>query len=384
MKHLFRISIFLMAWFTQAQTALYNSGNLRIHENGQIGFHTDLINDGIFDENQGLAGFYSENTLDIQGSISPTFFDVEFATQLFAVLRTTVNLTNNANFISGDVLTPRDDPNSTLNFIQDAFSAGEGDANKVDGYASITQKQVFTFPVGTTDALRPLILNSESSNEFARCAYFNEDPNSPSTFAQSFDTGQKPIDLGEISTTEFWRLEGSVPSTVQISWNEASNIAAITDDASVVVVVGWSKAAGQWVSLGSAEAVGDLDAGFATSLPFVPNDYEVITFGGAGQPLEVLDLDNYLVTPNGDGINDTLVIEELQASPNNTVQVFDRFGLKVFEKDNYTNEFNGLASTGNVVLGENEGLPSGVYFYVAKLHDLDLEFQGFLYLAPRP
>jgi len=384
MKQILNIFIFLCVYAVQAQTALYNSGNLRIHENGNIGFHTDLINDGIFDENLGLAGFYSDNTLDIQGSISPTFYDVEFATQVFTILRTTVNLTNNANFISADVRTPRDDANITLNFIQEAFSTGEGDTNKVEGYASITQKQAFAFPVGSTEALRPLIISSESSNEYARCAYFDEDPNSASDFPQGFDTEQKPIDLGAISTTEFWRLEGSVSSTVQLSWDEASDIGAITDDASVIIIVGWSKAANQWVSLGSSESVGDLTAGFATSLPFVPNDFEIITLGGAGQPLEGIALDNYLVTPNGDGINDTLVLEELQASPNNTVQIFDRFGLKVFEKDNYTNEFNGFATTGNVVLGENEGLPSGVYFYIAKLYDVDLEFQGFLYLSPMP
>ena len=384
MRHLFYISIFLFGWTTQAQTALYNAGNLRIHENGQMGFHTDLINDGIFDENLGLAGFYSENTRDIQGSIAPTFNDVEFATQLFMVLRTSVNVTNNANFISANVLTPRDDTTISLNFIEEAFSSGEGDTNKVDGYASITQKQIFSFPVGSSDALRPLIINSEGINELARCAYFFEDPNNPSTFPQGFDTTLKPVDLGDISTTEFWRLEGDVPSTVQLSWNEASNIGALTDDPSVIVIVGWSKAANQWVSLGSAASVGDFDAGFTTSLPFVPNDYEIITFGGAGQPLDALALDNYLVTPNGDGINDTLVIEELQASPNNTVQVYDRFGLKVFEKENYTNEFDGFATSGNVVLNKNEGLPSGVYFYIAKLHDLDLEFQGFLYLSPMP
>ncbi len=382
-KIVFIASIFL-SLVAHAQTALYNSGNLRIHENGQLGFHTDLINEGIFDENLGLAGFYSDNTRDIQGSIPPTFYDVEFATQLATILRTTVNLTNNANFISGNVLTPRDDSGVSLNFVQDAFSAGEGDINKVDGYASITQKQFFLFPVGSAAALRPLDINSESTNDFAQCAYFKENPNSPTTFDQSFDTTQKPADLGDISTNEFWRLEGSVLSTIQISWDEASDIATITDDPSTIVVVGWSKAANQWVSLGSSGSVGDLSSGFAGSTSFVPNDYEVLTFGAAGQPLEPIDLENYLVTPNGDGINDTLVIEELQQSPNNTVQIFDRFGLKVFEKENYTNEFNGFSTSGSFVVEKDKGLPSGVYFYVASLHDLDLQFQGFLYLSARP
>ncbi|NNK21656.1 MAG: gliding motility-associated C-terminal domain-containing protein, partial [Flavobacteriaceae bacterium] len=56
-KKILFISLLTMG-FTYSQTALYNSGNLRIHQEGQLGFHTDLVNDGPFDENVGLTGFY--------------------------------------------------------------------------------------------------------------------------------------------------------------------------------------------------------------------------------------------------------------------------------------------------------------------------------------
>ncbi len=376
--------LFLSCVFGHAQTALQNSGNLRIHENGKIGFHTDLINNGIFDENLGLAGFYGDNTIDILGAVPATLNDVEFATTLTAVLRTSLNISNNSNFISGNVLTPKEAPEVTLNFLENSFYNGEGDPNKVDGYVSITQQQNFTFPVGDFDQLRPLILNSQGINEFAKCAYFSEDPNNPSTFTTVFNTESKPASVGTISTREFWRLEGSVSSTIQISWNAASDMAALTDDVTTIVPVGWSKSASQWVTLGNAGGVGDLTAGFTASNAFVPNDYEVITFGAAGEALEGLDLGNYLVTPNGDGINDVLIIPELEQSPNNKLLIFDRFGLKVFEKTNYTNEFDGLATSGSFVMKQEKGLPSGVYFYIASLYDLDLEFQGFLYLSARP
>ncbi len=373
-----------VAFQCHAQTALQNSGNLRIHENGKIGFHTDLINNGIFDENLGLAGFYGDNTIDILGAVPATLNDVEFATTLTAVLRTSLNVSNNSNFISGNVLTPKETPGVTLNFLENSFYNGEGDSNKVDGYVSLTQQQSFTFPVGDFDQLRPLILNSQGVNEFAKCAYFSEDPNDPSTFSISFNTESKPSSLGTISTREFWRLEGSVSSTIQISWNALSDMTALTDDVTTIVPVGWSKSASQWVALGNAGGVGDLTEGFTTSTAFVPNDYEVITFGAAGEPLDPVDLGNYLVTPNGDGVNDVLVIPELEQSPNNKLLIFDRFGLKVFEKNNYTNEFDGLATSGSFVMKQERGLPSGVYFYIASLYDLDLEFQGFLYLSARP
>jgi gliding motility-associated-like protein len=373
----------LFAGLLQAQTALYNTGNLRVHPNGQMGFHTDLINDGIFDENQGLVGFYSEADRSVIGAFAPSFNDVEFATQGATLLGTPMNLTNNANFVLGNVFSPRADPGINLNFLADAFYTGEGNTNKVDGYAAASQQQNFTFPVGDEIQLRPLILNSEGVNTFAQCAYFSENPNSPTSIASSFDTNRKPAQLGPISTREFWRLEGSVPSTIQISWNLASDMAALTNDVNAITAVGFSKAAIQWISLGSSGSAGTLGDGFTTSLAFVPNDYEAITFGALGEPTEVLALDNYLVTPNGDGINDFLEIPELEQSPNNLVRIFNRLGLKVFEQANYTDQFTGIANSGTVVMNREAGLPQGVYYYIATLYDLELEFQGFLYLAER-
>ena len=57
MKNSIYILACLYALGTNAQTALYNTGNIQIHEEGKMGFHIDLINDGSFDENLGLAGF---------------------------------------------------------------------------------------------------------------------------------------------------------------------------------------------------------------------------------------------------------------------------------------------------------------------------------------
>ncbi|GAK91772.1 hypothetical protein JCM19297_1699 [Nonlabens ulvanivorans] len=55
------ISMFLIFAFAKAQTVLKNYGNLKVHNNGQIGFHIDVINDGDSVENEGFAGFYNQN-----------------------------------------------------------------------------------------------------------------------------------------------------------------------------------------------------------------------------------------------------------------------------------------------------------------------------------
>lgn len=384
MKKLLFISFSLFGVCSYAQTALYNAGNLQIHDQGQMGFHISLINDGVFDENEGLAGFYGDLPLNVSGAFAATFADLEISNPDNVALNTSLNTRNNVNFITGDFFTNRAETDNYLNFLDNATSNGSGDMSKVDGYAGISNQQNFTFPVGDELQLRPLVLNSEGLNIFAKCAYFFEDANSPATFNQGFNTNTKTPDLGLISTMEFWRLEGSVPSTIQLSWNERSNVATLVDDVTQLGIVGWQKSSNQWVSIGSNGAVGDLIQGFISSASFVPDDYEVITFGdasGSSLPTELINPDNFLVTPNGDGVNDNLIIPETELSPNNSIQIFDRYGLKVFEMNNYTNEFNGFATTNNVVIAKDKGLPSGVYFYILSLDDIDLDFQGFLYLA---
>lgn len=311
MKNQLYLSFLLFACMSQAQTALYNSGNIRIHDQGQLGFHTDLINDAAFDENLGLAGFYGNSQIIISGAFMPSFFDIELANGNGVFLQTGINNSNNTNFVFGNILTGRNQSNAYYNFLQNAFYVGENDFALIDGYAAISNRQNFTFPVGDVQQLRPLILSSATVNPLAKCAYFFEDPNSPTSLNLNFDTNRKSRDIGFVSATEFWRLEGSIPATISISWNDRSNLSALTDDIANILIVGWSKSSNQWVIISTAPAVGNLSQGFVTSESIIPDDYDAITFGTLDVPADYLALDNFLVSANGDGINDSFVIPEL-------------------------------------------------------------------------
>lgn len=385
MKNLLYISLLFFTALVSGQTALYNNGNIRIHDGGNLGFHTDLINESPFDDNRGLAGFYG-TAIIVSGSVVPLFFDVETATNNGLFMELGIDNANNTNFISGNILTPRIQPNIYYNFLENAFYVGEGNISKIDGYAGITNQQNFIFPVGDETQLRPLILDSESTNLTAKCAYFFENTNNPVSLNGSFNTDELDRDLEFVSDLEFWRLEGSIPSTVSLSWNARSDISALTDDATKVVVAGWSKIGNRWINLGAVPVGGTLEEGFVTSETFIPDEYEIITLGVSKIPfeplsMEVLSLDNYFVSANGDGINDTFFIPELSRSPNNEVRIYDRYGLKVFEMMNYTDEFGGISNQDNFVISREDGLPVGVYFYTIYMVDLDLNYQGFLYLA---
>jgi gliding motility-associated-like protein len=72
-------------------------------------------------------------------------------------------------------------------------------------------------------------------------------------------------------------------------------------------------------------------------------------------------------TPNGDGINDIWEIDNASAYPSMVVQVFNRWGTKVFESKGYDNVSKGKVFDGN---RNNRPLPTGTYYYVITIPKL--------------
>lgn len=83
-------------------------------------------------------------------------------------------------------------------------------------------------------------------------------------------------------------------------------------------------------------------------------------------------------SPNGDGINDLFVIRGINRFPNNTFDIFNRWGDKIFEEASYKNTWNGTASKGIRVGGDE--LPVGTYFYILDLGDGTPVYKGTIYL----
>ncbi len=82
-------------------------------------------------------------------------------------------------------------------------------------------------------------------------------------------------------------------------------------------------------------------------------------------------------SPNGDGVNDTYVIEGLEYYPKNTFQVFNRWGSQVLDRSPYNNNWDGR-SEGDMNWGEE--LPESTYYYVLDLGNGDDMITGYIYL----
>ncbi len=93
--------------------------------------------------------------------------------------------------------------------------------------------------------------------------------------------------------------------------------------------------------------------------------------------LSVLDCEalfeiSNVCTPNDDGKNDTWRVSDLSQIEGCTVQIFNRWGHKLYETTEYQNEWAGETQDG-------EALPDGVYYYVITCDD-DRLYQGVINL----
>ena len=381
-----QIVFFIFFGTVAAQTELNNLGNLYIHPNGSLGIHTDLFNDGdFFADSNSLIGFYGDIPNIIGGTERISLFDVEFGNEIGTFLQLRMNVANNANFISGNVVTPPNLEANFLNFQSQSFYTGDSDNGKVIGYAGVADKEEFTFPVGDRDQLRPLILNATVSNTPALCTYVRENPSNPTIVNASFNTESKTRDVGEVSIEEFWILKSEEQSRITLSWNAESNLGSLAVDISSIILVGWSISANQWIPISEANAVGTINEGIITSNTFLPSRYAAITFASTPLPTDTFvvenpTLGNYFITPNGDGTNDFLVFDNLEDTGPNFVSIFNKFGQRVFEFSNYTNEFRGYSNINNAVIMRDIGLPEGVYYYIIEIIEENLQYQGFFFL----
>jgi len=79
---------------------------------------------------------------------------------------------------------------------------------------------------------------------------------------------------------------------------------------------------------------------------------------------------NNLLTPNGDGKNDTWFIKNIDLFPNNTVTVFDHSGKVLYAKKGYSNDWDGNYN--------GQPLKEDTYYYVIDLGPGDKKIKGYI------
>ncbi|EAQ40561.2 hypothetical protein MED134_07389 [Dokdonia sp. MED134] len=127
-----------------------------------------------------------------------------------------------------------------------------------------------------------------------------------------------------------------------------------------------------------------------------PTDDTNVDVNGDGNPddptvtiipsvLNVTDLEVFTgISPDGDGQNDIFIIEGIVDFPDNNVQIFNRWGVQVFEGNGYDNQtvvFRGI-SDGRATINSDKELPEGTYYYLINYQTEDglKRLSGYLYI----
>ena len=355
---------FFMSLILGAQTAFYNFGELKLHDKASIGFHTDLVNDGNLDNNnKGLVLFYSDNDIiNISGKNRVIFNDVKIDAINDIELYNSLGIANDLKIVNGRIFTPKDG-NISLDFINHNVNTGESDQRYIDGYITVTGSTDFSFPIGSNNSLKTMILTTKDTISTFKGTYFPLDPNHE---PYHYYTSQKQIFIENVSTKEFWDLDGSSDTKVTLTWKSNDDIKAITSDINLLKVLGWDESKGKWMDLGQSKVSGNIHSGKVTSNSFIPDHYKAITLGSEISAVNTIGKTNLIITPNGDLHNETLTFDGLDELIGNKLTIYNRWGKVVYEAVDYQNDWRGESSDQPTII-EDKFLPVGTYFYSLKM-----------------
>ena len=83
------------------------------------------------------------------------------------------------------------------------------------------------------------------------------------------------------------------------------------------------------------------------------------------------------MSPNGDGVNDAWVIEDIEKYPNSVLRIYSRSGKVVFEMKGYDNSFEGFSNK----LNSSAKLPVGPYIYIIDFNTPEVPpAKGWIYV----
>lgn len=84
------------------------------------------------------------------------------------------------------------------------------------------------------------------------------------------------------------------------------------------------------------------------------------------------------LSPNNDTYNDFLVIPCIEKYPNNSIKIYNRLGVQIYQSTDYKNNWDGKPNMG--FPDTNHLLPVGTYYYILELDDNVKPITGWIYL----
>lgn len=366
---------------------------------GEVHIYQNWKNDGLVSftpAENGKTFFTGKKEQMIEGVITPdnmvksNFQNIRFETDSILVmpfrLETKISVNKKAEFVTGIVDGSFED--SKVIFNENATHSNTSDLSFVDGQVAKIGRSEFEFPVGNV-VYRPDFRESGDGNDMYTSQYFFKDSD-----GTDYPHSSKDKTILEINTAEYWNITQNKEATEKIvlglTLDSDTTPAQFfnTDPNKEVAIVRWEgdKKTGRWVNdhgtLGS-EVFGEA---YSNLLTGVVGGYGIFTIALVEKTNSIppdVEIFNAM-SPNDDGINDTFHIKGIANYPDNEVEIYNRWGVKVYDAKSYNesdNMFRGY-SDGRATLKRGEKLPTGTYFYILKYKkgDKGVEKSGYLYI----
>ncbi|MNK37202.1 hypothetical protein D3C87_557620 [compost metagenome] len=417
--------VFSTSLFAQNTGQTYNEGTLYVspgtlmtvlsdfenddmgeyENNGEVIFRKNFNNDGIITFNpakgEGYTRFEGVLQQNITGSMPADFYDVLFnnssntASEPAFRLFGDISISGNADFFNGIV---KDDVfGGIIVFENNATHTNVGNESHVDGFVVKNGSPEFIYPIGDQDSIgnkaryyryAAISAPNENASSFKGKYYYE---NSNEKFPHANKTGV--IEL--IDNKEYWKIEktgGEANIMLTLSWDTTTTPSEIfAQPYGEIHIVRWDEVQHLWVDEGGvADALTSTTGTVTTSVNV--RGYGIFTLARIKDDL-LLPGDIVIyngVTPDGDGDNDYFIIDHIKDFPKNSVDIYNRWGVKVFETKGYDsngNVFRGF-SDGRSTITNSKILPTGTYFYIIK-YDYEkpgiptrtITKTGYLYLS---
>lgn len=358
---------------------LENKESGTIINDGIFYIYKNYRNDGLFDfstnKTSGYTVFENQNQSGqlLSGSRPSSFFDVLFDNKndshLFD-LKNDMSISGTANFTNGVVKV--DSLEGAMVFQKNAVAINASNSSHADGEVEKIGNKEFVFPTGDAGFYRRVKIGAPANiqDSFLGKYYFKN-----SNAGQPHQNRNESIKF--IDDKEYWTIvkNGSKSDIVlTLSWDEQTTSQEITNkDSNNLKIVRWDEAAKTWVDEGG---IVNLEDKTVTTITQV-GGYGIFTLALGYKENTPEGTDKIIVynavSANGDGDNDYFFIENIQKYPNNSVEIYNRWGVKVFETKNYDssgNVFRGV-SDGRSTFKKDEKLPTGTYYYILKYEFAD-------------
>lgn len=271
-----------------------------------------------------------------------------------------ITIDNELNLSDGILVSQN---NSRIIISENAQVVGGSDASHIQGPVYRRGAGHKVFPVGNGGIYLPV-------------EFLNVQGNSPEVGVTAIEldgtTLRASRSLKEISTSRYWQVDvvsGTLHnSRIVLPVKEET----IVDRAEAAVVAEAASLDDDFESLGQLQFSGSTNDGRVTSDEVFTKSLLAVATASPGEGIIVYNA----VSPNADKKNDYLLIENIEGFPGNKFSLFNRWGDKVFEIENYDNQERVFRGRSNI--GGDSILSSGTYFYVIETGTDSPRINGFL------